>query len=200
MVTEEGTTMCGGMGGSWVWAFLIFALLMGGGGMFGNRNNSQNDLSGLATKDDMANQFNFSALERQNNETISAIKENTNLTISAIKDSAYNNLSELRDLQSATNTGFSNMQNCCCSIERSIDGINYNGAINTASINANTVAQTQKILDALSQSKIDTLQNQVNQLQLQNAMSGVVKYPNSWAYNAGTSPFCNGGCGCNIYS
>lgn len=58
-------------------------------------------------------------------------------------------------------------------------------------------AQTQKILDALAQNKIDALQNQVNQLQLQNAVSGVVRYPNGMTYNAGSSPFCNG---CGTYN
>ena len=58
-----------------------------------------------------------------------------------------------------------------CSQLRAIDGVNYNAAMNTASINANTTAQTQKILDALAQNKIDALQGRVNQLELQNAVS-----------------------------
>ena len=37
------------------------------------------------------------------------------------------------------------------------------------------------------------LQNQINRLELAQAMSGVVKYPATMAYNAGTSPFCNCG-------
>ena len=42
------------------------------------------------------------------------------------------------------------------------------------------------------------MQNQINELQLQNALSGVVKYPNAWTYNAGTSPFCGCNCGCGM--
>lgn len=64
-------------------------------------------------------------------------------------------------------------------------------------INANTTAQTQKILDALAQNKIDTLQAQVNQLQLQSAMCGVVRYPNATTYTAGFNPVFNSGCGCS---
>lgn len=75
---------------------------------------------------------------------------------------------------------------------RGIDGVNYNNAINTASINANTASQTQKILDAISSNRIADMQNQINQLQLQTAMSGVVRYPNGMMYNAGSSPFCSG--------
>lgn len=87
-----------------------------------------------------------------------------------------------------------------CNILRGLDGVNYNAALNTASINANTTAQTQKILDALSANKIEALQSKVNELQLTQALCGVVRYPNSLTYTAGTSPFCGctSGCGCTF--
>lgn len=59
----------------------------------------------------------------------------------------------------------------------------------------NTTAQTQKILDALAQNKIESLQAQVTQLQMQNAMCGVVRYPNATTYCSGANPFGNCGCG-----
>lgn len=40
------------------------------------------------------------------------------------------------------------------------------------------------------------MQNQINQLQLQSAMCGVVRYPNATTYNAGYNPYFNGNCGC----
>lgn len=76
-----------------------------------------------------------------------------------------------------------------CSTLRAIDNVNYNGAINTASINANTTAQVQKVLDALSTNRMADMQNQINQLQLQNAVSGMVKYPTSTTFSAGYNPF-----------
>ena len=84
---------------------------------------------------------------------------------------------------------------CCCSQLRAIDSVNYNAAMNTAAINATTTAQTQKILDALAQNKIDALQNKVNQLELQNAVAGVVRYPTATTYTSGANPFCSCGCG-----
>lgn len=58
-------------------------------------------------------------------------------------------------------------------------------------------ADTQKILDVLAQNKIETLQGRINQLELQNAMCGVVRYPNQLTYDAGASPFCAcNRCGC----
>ena len=77
-----------------------------------------------------------------------------------------------------------------------IDGVNYNAAMNTASINANTTAVGQKILDAIMGNKMEDMQNRINQLELQNALQGVVRYPNGYTYTAGTNPFC--GCGCNM--
>ena len=81
---------------------------------------------------------------------------------------------------------------------RAIDGVNYANAQNTASINANTTAQTQKILDAITQNKVEAMQNRINQLELAQQMAGVVRYPTEFAYNAGQSPFCNNGCGCGF--
>ncbi len=69
--------------------------------------------------------------------------------------------------------------------------------MNTAAINANTTAQTQRIIDMMTGNTIQDLRDQVQALQLQSQLAGVVRYPNGWTYNAGNNPFCNnGGCGC----
>ena len=123
------------------------------------------------------------------------------------KDAAYNNLSETRDAESAMSAGFANVQNaltagfanqasCCCETQRAIDGVSYNAAMNTASINANTTAQTQKVLDAIAGNRMADMQNQINALQLQNAVAGVVRYPMASTYSSGSNPFCGYGCGC----
>lgn len=41
---------------------------------------------------------------------------------------------------------------------------------------------------------IQQLRDQVNALQMDNRMYGVVRYPNGYSYNAGPSPFCGGCC------
>ena len=71
--------------------------------------------------------------------------------------------------------------------------MNYNGAINTAAINANTTAQTQKILDAIAGNRMADMQNQINQLQLQNAMAGVLRFPSAWTFAGGQFPPVTGG-------
>ena len=49
-----------------------------------------------------------------------------------------------------------------------------------------------KKANALAQNKIETLQGRINQLEMQNALCNVVRYPNMMTYNAGASPFCGG--------
>lgn len=73
---------------------------------------------------------------------------------------------------------------------------NYDGAMRDAQTNANFTAQIQSVKDMIAQDKIETLQNQVNQLVLQNQLAGVVRYPTSTTY-ALPSP-CFNSCGCNI--
>ena len=72
----------------------------------------------------------------------------------------------------------------------------YENAMNTSAINANTTAQTQRIIDMMTGNQIQDLRDQVQSLQLANQLQGVMRYPQGWTYNAGTNPFCNGGCGC----
>lgn len=191
-VIMSGGDGCGfGGNGSWVWAFLIFALLgFGGGGMWGNRGMMPN----VATSGDIQRGFDTNEITRKLDSINYGLcdgfyAQNTNM-LNGFSNVNQNINNEGRAIQTQ-------IAQCCCDTQRAIDGVNYNNAMNTASINANTTAQTQKILDAICQNKIESLQSKVSQLELQNALCGVVRYPNAWTYNAGTSPFCNGGCGCN---
>ena len=186
----------GGMfGNEGIWLFAILALMWGG---FGGNRFGNNDIMTArpATAEDVTNASNFAALERQNNEGVAATRQVGYDLQTAIKDANYSTLSELRDIQASVAAGNAQSQQCCCQVLRGIDGINYNGAINTASINATTTAQTQKILDALAQNKIEALQGRINQLELNNAVAGVVRYPNTMTYAYNANPFCGNGCGC----
>lgn len=71
---------------------------------------------------------------------------------------------------------------------------NYDGAMRDAATNANFTAQIQSVKDMIAQDKIESLQNQVNNLTLQNQLAGVVRYPTNTFYSV-PSP-CFNGCGC----
>lgn len=193
----------GFFGGNGLWLFAILALMWGGNGFFGGNNNLGYR---AATAEDVNNGFNFNDLQNQNRDIMTAITSGTAQSIAATNQTFHDTVNALNDkyteLQrdlSGLAVGQANLlakQNeCCCAQLRAIDGVNYNAAMNTAAINANTTAQTQKILDALAQNKIDAMQARINQLELNNAVAGVVRYPNSTAYNAGANPFCSCNCG-----
>ena len=192
-----------GFGGnnSWLWFIVLLFMIFGANGFGGNNGMAAAAAvnGGYVTNSGMNDAFNFAALERQNNETIAAVNQ-----------AKYDNIAVQKDVQSALSNQLTSLagmeqniiekqQTCCANLTGAIDrstasiasgiaGIGYQDALNTASINANTTAQTQKILDAISSNRIADMQNQINALQLSNAMSGVVKYPMQSSYVAGYGP------------
>ena len=206
--------------GGGLWLFAILALMWGGGGFgFGNAGFANAiGYQNLATQNDVQRGFdNQNALAGQR-EILNAVTAGTAQSVAATNQSFHDSLNVIQDkygelardiygVSGQVAQSLANQNQCCCETKMLIAetgaGINagiaqnrYEGALNTASINANTTAQTQKILDALAQSKINDLEKQVSALQLQNAVAGVVRYPSASTYTAGTSPFCNCGCGC----
>ena len=187
-------------GGGFIWAFLIFALLMGNGGFFGGNGNTN------ALSADMQRGFDNQNTMANQREILNATNGVYHDVVATLGDK-YTELA--RDI-AGVNAGVSQAIANQCQLNGDLklqiaEGFGQNrfdGAMNTASINATTTMQTQKILDALAQNKIEALQGKVNQLELQNAMSNVVRYPSAWTYNAGTSPFCNcnSGCGYPLYN
>lgn len=193
-----------GSGGGLLFAILLIVLFMGGGAWGGNRSAFgteaiQNQMQqGFDNQNSMANQRETLAAVNAGAASSVAATNQTFHDMLGVFSDKYNELTrDISALQVGQANMLANQNQCCCSVQRAIDGVNYANAQNTAAINATTTAQTQKILDALAQSKIDALQNKINQLELSNAVAGVVRYPTTFSYNAGQSPFC-GGCGCGF--
>lgn len=177
-----------GFGGSGLWLFAILALMWGGNGLFGNRYAQDGR---AATVEDLNNSANFTRLESQVMNNGNRIEQKADAVYSGICNLGYemaNQFSETR-AQAAQ---------CCCETQRAIDGVRYDGAINTAALKEASTANTQKILDAIAQNKIEALQARISQLELKEAVAGVVRYPTQYSYNAGQSPFCGGACGCGL--
>lgn len=174
-----------GFGGGGLWLFAILALMWGGNGFWGNRGND----SRCATVEDLNNSANFTRLESQ-------VMNNGN-RIESKADAAYSGICNLGyEMAQQFNSTNSKLADCCCENRLAIANTNAHLDQINASINANTTAQTQKVLDAIAQNKIEALQGRINQLELQQAVSGVVRYPSTFTYSAGQSPFCGGYCGC----
>ena len=208
----------GGMGDGWsgmIWLFAILALMGGGFGNWGNNGfaNAIGD-ENLATSNEVQRGFDNQNQMANQREILSAVTAGTAQSVAATNQSFHDTLNVIQDkygeltrdiagLAVGQANALANQNQCCCDttllISETAAQNRYDSAMNTASINANTTAQTQKILDAIAQNKIEALQSRVNELELQAATSNVVRYPNAWTYNAGPSPFCgynNCGCGC----
>lgn len=210
----------GGNGwGGLIWLFAIIAMFNGGwgNGFGGGRGGYQPQ---YATQDFVQNGFNFNDLQSQNRDLMAAITSGAAQAVAATNQAKYDNINVEKDIQAAlsaqigdvrTNqmTLLANQNDCCCSTKMALaDGFNnvnaniaqarYENAMNTAAINANTTAGVQKIIDTLTGNQIQDLRDQVQALQLQSQLAGVMRYPNGWTYNAGNNPFCNNGGCCNM--
>ena len=173
-----------GMGaGAWIFGLIVLLALFNGG--FGGNNGNSN-----AIQADVQRGFDAQNLQAQTRDimgavtsgtaqTIAASTANASNAINAIKDGNANIIREFGNVETALTALAGKQQECCCSTLRAIDGVNYANAMNT-----------QKILDALSANRIADLQNKVNALELQQAVAGVVRYPNAFVYSSGTNPFC----------
>jgi hypothetical protein len=67
--------------------------------------------------------------------------------------------------------------------------------MNTAAIKEAILLDGQKTRDLITENKIEAMQARINQLELNQAVAGVVRYPMASTYSSGCNPFC-GGCGC----
>lgn len=200
--------------GGGLWLFAILALMWGNGG-FGFGNNGFANAIGyenLATSNEVQRGFDNQNAMANQREILSQVTSGTAQAVAATNQAFHDNLNVIQDKYSELTRDINgvalqnaqllaNQNECCCSTKMLIQETSaqnrYDAAMNTAAINANITAQTQKILDSMAQNKIEALQGKVQQLELAQAVSGVVRYPNSMAYSAGTSPFCNcNSCGC----
>lgn len=195
-----GDSFGGGNSFMWIFGLLILLGLFNGGGFgFGGNQSGVNTLNA-----DMQRGFDTQNLQMQTSGILNAVTNGTAQTIAASTQNASNAITAIKDGNAALIREFGNVetalaslagkqQECCCATLRAIDSVNYNSAINTAAINANTTAQTQKILDAICANRMADMQNQINQLQLQAATANVLRYPNAWTYNGGVFPPTTGG-------
>ena len=189
----------GGWGGM-IWLFAILAMMGGGFGWNGNGNNSN------AIQNDINRGFDNQNLQAQTRDILAAVNaasmtgvQTTNQVYHDIVGYVGDKYTELQRDVAGLAVGQANLlahQNeCLGGLSRQLMQNNYDAALRDAATNANIVAQAQEIKDLFQANKFEAMQNRINQLELQNALQGVVRYPNGWTYNAGNSPFCGG---CNM--
>ena len=185
-------------GNSILWIFgllILMAMMNGGGGFFGNGGYRPQ----YATQDFVQNGFNFNDLQDQNRDISNLVTAGTAQAVAATNQTFHDTLGALNDKYSelqrdiaALAVGQANQlaksNECCCETKMLI--AESNAATNLAL--ANMEGRLTAKMDA---NTIQELRDKVGQLELAQATSGVLRYPNSWTYGAGPfPPFYGYGC------
>ena len=207
---------------SFLWIFALLILAGGGFGNLGWGNNGFANAIGyenLATSNEVQRGFDNQNSMANQREILAAVNAGTAQSVATTNQVYHDIVSYVGDkyteldrdifgVASAVQQGIANQNACCCDTKMLIQDVaantnaniaqsRYDAAMNTAAINANTTAQTQKILDAITGNRMADMQQQINDLQLQNQLQTVVRYPSNTFY-AVPSPCFNTGCGCGI--
>lgn len=184
----------GGFGGNSAWILiLLFAMIFGwGGNGLGARTGDFGQFATSASQSEILLGQQFQSLDNKIDRLGNGISDATfalNNSVNGVQTNLGGAItSEGRAIQSQ-------LAQCCCDNQKNVDSLRFDMANYASAIQQNDTANTQKILDAISTNRMADMQNQINQLQLANALAGVVKYPMLTAYSSGSNPFCS--CGCN---
>lgn len=153
----------GGDGCWWIILFLIFGMFGWGGygnGWGGNGGANSPAFQGYATRADI----------------------DAALSTQGIESGIQNISTQLCNGFAGVNSNISNLgyqlQDCCCQTQRAVDGVNYNMAMQTNTIQQalcsgfrdvidSQNAGTQRIIDTITQDKIQSLQTELQSAQLQ---------------------------------
>ena len=165
--------------GGFMWVFFLFFLLAWGGGGFGGGfgNNASTDLINGISNDLIYSNLNstlgqgFTQLTNQNFGISKDLSNGFNQLGNGLCTTTYELSNKISDVGSK-------IQSCCCETNRNIDAVRYENAKNTCDIitnaNMNTRdllesnnAQTQRILDYLTNQEIQNLRSDLQSAQLQ---------------------------------
>lgn len=193
-----------------IYLAVIAAMFGNGFGFGGFGGNGAAAMAGnLATQNDVQRGFDAQNSMANEREILAAVTAGTAQSVAATNQTFHDILSAVQDkygelqrdvagiaVQQAQ--AIANQNECCCSTKMLIADTNaglsaqiaqskYDNALALAGLE-------QRLTSKLDQDKIESLQAQVNQLQLAQATSGMLKFPNSWSYGAGPFPPIFGGC------
>lgn len=180
----------------WIFGLLILmAMMNGGGGLFGNGGYRPQ----YATQDFVQNGFNFNDLQDQNRDISNLVTAGTAQAVAATNQTFHDTLGALNDKYSelqrdiaALAVGQANQlaksNECCCETKMLI-------AESSAATNLALANMESRLTAKMDANTIQELRDKVGQLELAQATSGVLRYPNSWSYGAGPfPPFYGYGC------
>lgn len=184
-----------GDGGAW-WIIILFLFVFcgwgnNGWGNGGNGTSNSPGFQGWATRADINEGFAMNDIQNGIRGIQQGICDSTYALNSSIQSGFSGNQLQLCNGFNGVQQGFAATQaqiaSCCCETQRAIDGVNYNMATNTCSLqnsmnnNTRDIIENQNsnsraILDFLTQDKIATLQAENQSLKFQASQTSQNSY------------------------
>lgn len=194
----RGTDNDGWGNGAW-WIIILFLFVfMGGGGLWGNRQGEFGQYATAASQQEIL----FGQQFGQINDRLTSLGNG----ICSLGYDMQGNIGQLgKEValgqsglnQTVLQTGNSlqkQLSDCCCENRLAVANLGAQMDRQTCEITSAIKAEGEATRALMQANTIQQLRDQVNALQMDNRMYGVVRYPNGYSYNAGPSPFCGGCC------
>ena len=177
---------CGGGGAWWIIILFLFMFGMGGGGWgWGNRSND------ALTRAEMQQGFDTQEITRKLDGLSYGMCDGFYAQNTTMLNGFAGVTSAVRDAQFST-------QQCCCETNRNIDAVRYDAQKNTCDITTAIHAEGEATRALIQKNEMQNLRDRLQQMELREAMCGVVRYPMATTYTSGGNPFCGCTNGCNI--
>ena len=176
----------GGGGAWWIIILFLFMFGMGGGGWgWGNRGND------ALTRAEMQQGFDTQEITRKLDGLSYGMCDGFYAQNTTMLNGFAGVTSAVRDAQFAA-------QQCCCETNRNIDAVRYDAQKNTCDITTAIHAEGEATRALIQKNEMQNLRDRLQQMELREALCGVVRYPMATTYTSGGNPFCGCNNGCNI--
>lgn len=176
-----------GGGGAW-WIIILFLFMFGmGGGGWGWSNRGNDAL----TRAEMQQGFDTQEITRKLDGLSYGMCDGFYAQNTTMLNGFSGVTSAVRDAQFAA-------QQCCCETNRNIDSVRYDAQKNTCDITTAIHAEGEATRALIQKNEMQNLRDRLQQMELREAMCGVVRYPMATTYTSGGNPFCGCNNGCNI--
>ena len=177
-----------GGGGAW-WIIILFLFMFGMNGFGGwGWDNRGND---ALTRAEMQQGFDTQEITRKLDGLSYGMCDGFYAQNTTMLNGFAGVTSAVRDAQFAA-------QQCCCETNRNIDSVRYDAQKNTCDITTAIHAEGEATRALIQKNEMQNLRDRLQQMELREAMCGVVRYPMSTTYTSGGNPFCGCNNGCNI--
>ncbi len=173
-------------GGAW-WIIVLFLFAFMGNGFYGNRSTNGQPV----TEAGLCSAMNFNDLQNAVGRLSDMTKEQTSIISNGICDLGYKMQSDIGGLGRDVALGQAGISQQIC---KNSGDIKYDMAMGFAAVNKNVDDKFAQMEKYQRDQTIAAQAARINQLELAQQMANVVRYPTSYAYSAGPSPFCGGCC------